>query len=169
MRERWYVVGRKLFRPSTLVLVALCAALCVAAVSRHAPVWWLLFAGACPAIMLIVAAIWLSGLWWYPRAIRRRLARLAHRRVTIDFTIAGLTFQTAVERLEIAWSELRSIQPLPQFWLLRLRSGAEIPVPRAELTPELMAEIRTLLSSDVFNDGYGDSRPSTTGISARDQ
>ncbi len=61
-------------------------------------------------------AIWLSGLWWYPRTIHRRLGRLAHRRVTIEFRIDGRTFQTAAERLEIAWTELQSIQPLPHFW-----------------------------------------------------
>jgi hypothetical protein len=39
----------------------------------------------------------------------------------------------------VAWSELREIRRLRGFWLLCLRSGAQIPLPREALSPEALS------------------------------
>jgi len=140
-REHWRAVGRRLFTPGALVITAASAALFALALRKHASAWWLLLSGTGPSLLAIVATGWLTGFWWAPRAMRRRLARLPHRTVTLQCTPASLVFQTATERLELAWSEVALVDQLRSFWLFRLKSGAVIPVPRATMSPDFLAAI----------------------------
>lgn len=97
-----------------------------------------------------VIVAWVSGLWWVPRTIRRRLAHLPHRQVTVEFTTADLVFQTATERLQVVWSELKEVRVLPHFWLLCLRGGAEIPLPREAVSEQALASLRIAAPPGMF-------------------
>jgi hypothetical protein len=112
---------------------------------------WLLLTGAGPALFAAVIVAWASGLWWVPRAMRRRLAHLPHRQVTVEFTAADLVFQTATERLQVVWSELKEVRALPHFWLLCLKGGAEIPLPREAVSEQALASLRSSASPGVFS------------------
>ncbi len=143
-REQWRVASRRLFAPGGLIVVALSTALFVAAIRAHA--WgWAVAAGISPFLLLVVLLIWLAGFWWVPRSVRRRVARLPSREVTVRFDAAGVGFYTALERLDLAWSEVMAVDALPSCWVFRLRAGAQIPVPRSAMTPDLLADLRAIL------------------------
>lgn len=139
-RENWRALARRLFPLSALAITAATTILLVLALRSHASWWWVLLVGACPVLMAVVAIGWLVGWWWMPRVVRRRLAHLPHRTVTISFN-GGIVFQTATERLETAWSEVIAIEQLPNFCVFRLKSGADIPVPREMIGEDLFASI----------------------------
>jgi hypothetical protein len=92
--------------------------------------WWI--AGLPPLIYALLGLGWVFAFLWLPRAAVSRLAHLPDRGVMVDASESSLSFQTATERLEVAWDELRALKRRPSFWLFCLRSGARIPVP-AEL------------------------------------
>lgn len=141
-REAWLAVGRRLFTRGTLVLMAAVALIFALAVQRQAPVWWLLLTGTAPVLFALVVIGWGGALFWAPIAMRRRLAHLPHRQVTVEFNASQLAFQTATERLEVAWSEVKVVRPLPRFWLLCLKGGAEIPLPREVVSDQALAGLR---------------------------
>jgi hypothetical protein len=145
-RENWRALARRLFPLSTIAITAVASVLFLLAWRSHASVWWVVLIGACPVLMALVVIGWLAGYWWMPRAVRRRLAHLPHRQVTVDFTTEGLAFQTATERLAVTWSEVKAIDPLPTFWLVRLRSGADIPLPRDAIPGDLLISIQSAVS-----------------------
>jgi hypothetical protein len=152
-RERWLAVGRRLFTPGTVVIALITAVIFFSALQRSAGLWWLLLSGTCPVLISLLAGGWLTGLWWVPRAVRGRLAHLPHRQVTIAFRAEGLVFQSATERLELAWSELLGIRQLPHFWVFELRAGAAVPLPRSLMTAEIEAALRAAVPPAVFASG----------------
>ena len=77
-----------------------------------------------------------------PRAAVRKIAHLPHRNVNVECTADSLAFATANERLDVAWREVVEIRRLPNYWLFRLRAGAEIPVPAALFADDTVAALR---------------------------
>lgn len=96
-----------------------------------------------PVLFGVVVLGWLGALWWFPRAAIRRLVRLPHRHVTVEFSEPNMVFQTATERLEVSWGELKEVKALPNFWLFCLWAGAEIPVPKNLLPQDAVALFRS--------------------------
>jgi hypothetical protein len=68
----------------------------------------------------------------------------------VEFTPARLIFQTASERLEVAWIELKSIRSLPTFWLICLKGGTQIPLPRAFVSTEALATLQAAAPARAF-------------------
>lgn len=129
-------------KPRDLLLVAGSTAVFVLAVVRDGHwLWWI--AGLPPVLLVVLLTAWLGLRYWLPRQAVARLVRLPHRRVTLDMSEAGFAFATAVERLELAWSELAKLQRLPSFWLFCTEGGARIPVPADALTPEQLAFLQS--------------------------
>lgn len=152
-RERWLAVGRRLFTPGTVVIALITAVIFLSALRGGAGLWWLLLTGTCPVLITLLAAGWLTGLWWVPRAVRARLAHLPHRQVTIEFTAGGLAFQSATERLVVAWSELLMVRQLPHFWVFELRAGAAVPLPRSLMSAEMEAALRASVPAAIVEGG----------------
>lgn len=152
-RERWLAVGRRLFPPGTVVFALITAIIFFSALQRSAGLLWLLLSGTCPIVISLLAVGWLTGLWWVPRAVRGRLAHLPHRQVAMEFRAEGLAFQSATERLEVAWSELLEIRQLPHFWVFELRAGVAVPLPRGRMTAEIEAALRAVVPAAVFTSG----------------
>ena len=137
-REYCGALAREHAKPRDLLLVAGSTFVFALVVARGGHwLWWI---SAVPLILLVgLFAAWLVLRFWLPRQSVARLARLPHRRVTLDMSEAGFAFATAVERLELAWSELAKLQRLPSFWLFCTEGGARIPVPVEAMTPEPLA------------------------------
>ena len=107
--------------------------------------WWL--AGLPAGIFVGLGMAWLVCFLWLPRAAVARLVRLPHRRVQVYATADSLTFRSATEQLEVAWSEVRALTRRPNFWLVCLKSGARIPVPARFLPENQAAFIVTRLAA----------------------
>lgn len=137
IRESLREHGREWFRPRNLAVIAGSGAIGVLGaldVMQGGPALaWI--AAIPPAIFAALFVGWLAAFWWLPRAGARKLAHLPHRDVIVACTDDMVSFATATERLEVAWSEVVAIRRLPGYWLFCLRAGAKIPVP-ADLLPE---------------------------------
>lgn len=144
-RENWLAQGRRLFTPGTLVLVAVTAVIFLGALRGDSHWLWVGLTGTPPVLLAIMVIVWAGGLWWAPRAARRKLVRLPNRRVTVELTEAALVLETANERLAVKWIEARELRPLPSFWVLVLGSGAEIPLPREAVSAEAVETLRGLM------------------------
>ena len=112
-RELWFSLARRLFTPAFLGLTALVALLFTLALQRHASWPWLLLTGLSPAILIVLVIGWAAGLWWIQHAVTRRLNHLPHREVVVELTASHLGFQTATERLQVGWTELKAVKALP--------------------------------------------------------
>jgi hypothetical protein len=147
VREHLRALARDWFRPRHLALVGASGAIAALGFAQDAPGWlaWLAVAG--PAAFAVVFVGWLGALWWMPRAAVRKIAHLPHRNVSVECTADSLAFATANERLEVAWCEVVEIRRLPNYWLFRLRAGAEIPVPAALFADDAVAAMRARISA----------------------
>lgn len=134
VREDCVALAREYVSVRDLLIVLASTGVFALAVLRDAPwVWWL--AGVPTLMVALLALGWLAAFLWLPRAARNKLAHLPNRNVVVDANDATLSFTTAHERLEVAWTELKAVRRRPGFWLFCLRSGARIPVP-AQLLPD---------------------------------
>lgn len=135
--------GRRLFGWGAMAIIIADAAVLLLAVMREGHWLWIVGAAVPLAIFAVLLIVWFSVYVWLPRAVVRRLAHLPHRQVTVEFSEPTVAFTTATEQLSVAWSELKEIRRLRGFWLLCLRSGAQIPLPREALPPEALSLIES--------------------------
>ena len=128
VKEECIVFAREHFRLRELLLVAASTAIFLIALYRDSHwLWWL---AALPAGMFALLALgWVAGYLWLPRFARSRIAHLPHRTVRVEMADEHLAFETATERLQVKWNELKDLKRLPSYWVFCLRSGARIPVP----------------------------------------
>jgi hypothetical protein len=138
-RESLRSFGRRLFGWGATALIVADALVLLLAVVRDGHWLWLVGAGTPLALFAVLLVGWFGMYSWLPRAVTRRLAHLPHRTVTVEFSDATVAFSTATEQLSVAWSELKEVRRLRGFWLLCLRSGAQIPLPGAALPPAALS------------------------------
>lgn len=147
-RENCIAFGKEHFKLKDFLVVAGSAAIFALSVIRGGHwLWWI--AAFPPMLFAVLLAGWLWCLGWLPRRAVARLGRLPHRTVTLEFTNQNFVLITAVERLELAWSEIRGIKPLPSFWILCTQTGAKIPVPVEAMSPELIAFVQARIDGAV--------------------
>lgn len=102
------------------------------------------------AFLLVVLAA-MCGYAWCRRLIlfqnARSVARLPLQgrqtlpmRLTVTQTL--LSLRSAVENYEAEWEELAVVWVLPDFWILRFKTDAQLVLPLDALTPELEDFIR---------------------------
>lgn len=147
-RESLRALGRDWFRPRNLAVVAASGAIGALGLAQGGS-WLAWIAVVPPVIFAMLFAGWLTAYWWLPRAGRRKIAHLPHRRVVVDLAGETLAFTTATERLEVAWSEVLAIRRLPSYWLFCLRGGAKIPVPAGLLPESAVAALRARCAKAV--------------------
>jgi hypothetical protein len=150
VREDCISAARESVAPRDILIVGASTAVFALAVIRESHwLWWL--AGLPPVVFVLLGIGWLLGYLWLPKAAREKLAHLPNRQVRIEATDASLAFQTATERLEVAWAELKALKRRPNFWVLYLQSGTRIPVPANLFTSEAVAFFKTKLHTDLDN------------------
>lgn len=116
------------FRLRDLLLIAASTVVFVVALTRDSH--WLWWVAGIPAVFLVTLGLgWVAAYLWLPRLARSRIAHLPHRTVNVEVAEEHLAFETATERLQVKWNELKSLKRLPGYWVFCLRSGARIPVP----------------------------------------
>jgi len=146
VREDCIAVFREHAKPRDLILVLASTgvfALVVAAQSHW--VWWL--AGLPTVVFALLGAGWVVAYFWLPRKARSRLARLSNRTVRVELSDERLAFETAAERLEVAWGELKALRRRPNFWFICLESGARIPVPVAAVPEDAVTALEDRLAT----------------------
>ncbi len=145
-QESLRAYGRHLFGLPVTVVIAAAALALMLAVMRDAPWPWIAGTAIPLAVYAVVLVVWFAVYAWLPGAVVRRLAHLPHRRVTVELTETTVGFGTATEQLSVAWSEVKALRRLRGFVLLCLKSGAQIPLPQASLSPEalMMLESRAV-------------------------
>jgi hypothetical protein len=145
VREDCIAVAREFVVIRDLLVVLASAGVFVLALVRGGHwLWWL--AALPAAIYLLLGTGWLLARMWLPRVAKARLAHLPNRRVQVEATDAALSFQTARERLEVAWTELKALKRRPNFWLVVLRSGARLPIPAELLSAEAVALLQARMT-----------------------
>ncbi len=146
VREDCVAVAREHVSLRDLLVVAGSAGVFVLAIVREGHwLWWL--AGLAPLIFALLGLGWLLAWLWLPRSAIGRLAHLPHRRVQVDASDTALTFQTATEKLEVNWLELKALTRRPHFWLFCLRAGPRIPVPSTALSADAVALLEAKLAA----------------------
>ena len=129
-----------------ITVISASAAVFALAVARDSHwLWWI--AGAPPAIFALLTMGWLFAFLWLPRHARSRLAHLPNRHVKVEASSTALAFQTATERLEVAWGELKTFKRRPNFWVIGLRSGARFPIPGGVLSKEAVSLLEAKLAT----------------------
>ena len=126
-----------------LLILASTAIFALAIVGDSHWIWW--FAGLPTLLFALVGVGWAIALIWLPRAATAKLAHLPHRMVHFKATDTLFSFQTASERLEVAWSELKALKRRPNFWVVCLRSSGRIPIPAPLLSAEDVAVLHSRL------------------------
>lgn len=128
VKEECRAFARDHFKARDLLLIAASTVVFVVALTRDSHwLWWL---AAIPAAFLVTLGLgWVVAYLWLPRLARSRIAHLPHRTVNVEIAEEHLAFETATERLQVKWNELKSLKRLPGYWVFCLRSGARIPVP----------------------------------------
>lgn len=107
--------------------------------------WWI--AGLGPVYFGILGLGWVVAYLWIPSVAKKRLAHLPNRHIQIEMSDPALSFRTATERLEVAWTELKALRRRPSFWLVCLRSGPRIPIPAVVLTDDALALLEAKLAT----------------------
>ncbi len=138
VREDCIAVAREHAGIKELLIVLASAGVFVVARARGSHwLWWL--AGVPPLIFALLGVAWLVAFLRLPKAAAARLAHLPNRHVRVEASEERLAFQTASERLDVAWLELKALRRRPNFWLVCLKSGTRIPVPARLLGKEAVA------------------------------
>src|SRR5260370_318374 len=100
---------------------------------------------------LLVVLSMLIGYAWFRRLLLHRdlvwaflmpFNGQAGRRLKLSFTPTLLDFKVGGEHYEAEWQELASVWILPDFLILRLKTGGQFVVPQEAVTPEMEALIR---------------------------
>ena len=145
VREDCVSAAREYFKPRDVLLILASAGVFALAMVRESHwIWWI--AGLGPLVFVLLGVGWLIFYVWLPRAARAKLAHLPNRRVRIEASDETLSFQTATERLEVVWGELKALKRRPNFWLVGLRSGARIPIPAELLDTDAICFLETKLA-----------------------
>jgi hypothetical protein len=140
IREDRVASLRELLKPRDLLFITASTALFAWAIASGAHwIWW--FAGVPAALLAAIGVFWLVLYFLLPWQARRRMAHLPHRNIEVRLDDAGIAFQTATERLEVVWSEVRDLRRRPGFWIVCLRAGAEIPLPVASIPADVAGMI----------------------------
>jgi hypothetical protein len=154
VREDCIAFAREHVAPRDVLIFLGSAGVFVLALARESHWIWLL-AGLPPAIFALLGAGWLFAFLWLPGVAQAKLAHLPHRRVQVDASDDGLCFQTANERLEVAWRELKALRRRPGFWMICLRSGTRIPIPAELLAGEAESLLKTRLAESEHKSSAG--------------
>lgn len=142
VREDCVAFARESFAPRDALIVLASTAVFALAVARESHwIWWL--AGLPPAFFAVLGIGWLLAYFWLPRMARSKLAHLPNRYVLVAVSEAALSFQTATERLEVTWAELKAVKRRPNFWFFCLRAGTRLPIPADLLTREAVSLLET--------------------------
>jgi hypothetical protein len=145
-REYCLSLARELARPRDLLIVLASTALFASVVMSSSHwLWW--FAGLPVILVLVGSLIWVAAFLSLPKLAVSRLARLPHRQVRIEVSEERLSFETAAERLEVSWSELKALKRRPAFWFICLRSGARIPVPANAMSEQALILLQARAAS----------------------
>lgn len=128
-----------------LVIVASTVVFALAVIRESHWLWW--FAGLPVLIFLLLAVVWLFAYFWLPRVAQAKLAHLPNRLVEVKGNDEVLSIQTANERLEVDWAELKAIKQRPSFCLLCLKSGTRIAIPAERLSAEAIAMLEAKLAA----------------------
>jgi hypothetical protein len=100
---------------------------------------------------LLVVLAMLIGYAWFRRILLHRdlvwaflmpFQGQAGRRLRLSFSPTILDFKLGGEHYEAEWEELAVVWILPDFWVLRLKTGGQYVLPHESLTPEMEALIR---------------------------
>ena len=144
-RENWIALGRRSFSPGSIAIVAASTAIFGVALRAHTSLLWQILSAAAPTLVIALSIIWIIGLWWVPRAAQKKLARLTHRNVTVEFGDDELTIVTSNERLALKWTEVRELRELERYLVLVLEA-TEIPIPREAVSPEAQRRLESKLA-----------------------
>ena len=150
-REASIVLLRRHFGLRTALLAAASATIFWLALVNESHPLWLIGAGLAPALFALTLMLGLLYHLAAPRLLRSRVKHLPNRRVTIDFADSSVRVRTAIEDLSMAWSAVRGIEALPRFWLLRLRTGAAIPLPKQCLPAETVALLQAKAAGNTLS------------------
>ena len=154
VKEECRAFARDHFKPRDLLLVAASTVIFVVALTRGSHwLWWL--AGIPAAILVTLGLGWVAAYLWLPRLARSRIAHLPHRTVNVEIAEEHLAFETATERLQVKWNELKSLKRLPGYWVFCLRSGARIPVPVDSADPSVATRLQQHLQVRTKNEWRG--------------
>ena len=109
VREDCLAFVHEHFSAKDALLVLGSTAVFVAALVRDAHwLWWL--AGLPIAIFSLQGLVWLFFLLWLPNAAIAKRKHLPNQRVRVEASAERLSFRTATELLEVAWSELKALK-----------------------------------------------------------
>lgn len=132
-----------------LIVLASGVVFALAATGQSHWLWWI--AGVPPVAFALMGLGWVVAYLWLPRIAKKRLARLPNRHIMIEMSDSTLSFRTASERLEVAWTELKALRRRPDFWIVCLMSGPRIPIPAAALTGDALALLESKLAKPAEN------------------
>jgi formate-dependent nitrite reductase membrane component NrfD len=91
-----------------------------------------------PSVLLVLGVVGLGlVILLLPVWLTRRIRHLPHRTVEVVIDDHGIDFATANDRYSAVWSEVVATEQLASLWLLRLRNGAELVLPKDVAGPEL--------------------------------
>jgi len=80
---------------------------------------------------------------WYVRRLARRMARrLSSRTIRWTFFEDRLETNSAETQRNLAWTELKRLDELPEFWCLHWKSGLQLIIPVTALSAEMQEFIR---------------------------
>ncbi|HEX7954605.1 MAG TPA: hypothetical protein VF523_16190 [Burkholderiales bacterium] len=153
IREDCIAVAQEFVAARDVLIILASTAVFALALTRESH-WLWLFAGLPPAIFAVLGLVWLVAYLWLPRVAKSRLAHLPNRHIQVKASEAELSFQTANQRLVVAWRELKSIKRRPSFWHVCLRSGTRIPIPADRLSREAVSFLERKLA-ELGQDAQG--------------
>lgn len=148
VREDCVAVARERIALKDILIIF--ASTLVFALALHRESHWLWWLAGLPAVVFALLGIgWVLSYLWLPRVAKSKLACLPNRRVQVEASEAALSFQTATERLEVAWAELKAFKRRPSFWIVCLRSGTRVPIPAELVTSEAASTFKAKLAASV--------------------
>jgi hypothetical protein len=143
-RETWSSLTLSELRTRDLVWVAFGLVPYALSVLRRSAWYWQALFGVVPALVVLLTVAWFLFGWLVAREAVKKLAHLPHRGVVFAFDAKRLSFRTATEQLEVPRTEVKEVRELPSFVLLRLRGGADLPIPLAALDSSTLDRLKRL-------------------------